>query len=106
MLQSKVKEFQKIKRAVLRKIPTAHTTYHNGVYKVVDSSGKYVVSTELMLPDAQTVREAWEYAKYSIWFESMLHKSTVAFDEDRMYRNWSKRREQQSDYKNDKLTGF
>ncbi len=60
------KEFEKVKRFVQKRFPGAHTIMRtNGSYAVVDGNGYSIVSSELMLPPALTVREAWTQAKYA-----------------------------------------
>lgn len=84
------KEFQKLKRFVIKRYPGAHITGRmlDGqiVYDVVDGRGHAVVDQDLLLPMATTVRQAWEQAKYCSWFVNMIRKSSTAFDEERMYK--------------------
>jgi hypothetical protein len=85
------KEFQKVKRFVLKKRPGARTTMKRGTFVVIDGEGKAVVDPQLLLPPATTVRKAWEYAKHSLWFSNMIEKSNTAFNEERMYNNLAKK---------------
>lgn len=43
-----------------------------------------------MIPLATSVRQAWEYAKYSAWFTNMIKKSNAAFNEEKIYRKLAK----------------
>ena len=88
------KEFLRMKRYVDKKFPGAHTIAKiiNGstTYQVVDGRGFAVVSQELFLPPAQTVRKAWEQAKYAAWFTNMIRKSNAAFSDEKMYKKMAK----------------
>lgn len=84
------KEFAKIKKFVVRKRPGARTVMKNGTFVVMDGEGKAVVDQQLLLPPATTVRKAWEYAKYSLWFSNMIAKSNAAFSEEKMFKQLAK----------------
>ena len=74
------KEFNKIKRFIQKRHPGAYTIQRaDGSYAVVNAQGRSVVDPELLLPPAQTVREAWNQAKYTNWFQNMIRKSNAAF---------------------------
>lgn len=80
------KEFQKVKRFIQKRFPGAYTIQRtDGSYAVVDGNGISIVDPELMLPPAKTVRKAWEYAKYTNWFQNMIRKSNNAFDDSKFY---------------------
>ena len=80
------KEFQKVKRFIQKRFPGAYTIQRNdGSYAVVDGNGRSIVDPDLMLPPAKTVRKAWEYAKYTNWFQNMIRKSNNAFDDTKIY---------------------
>ena len=83
-----------MKRYVDKRFPGAHTIAkpYNGKlqYKVLDGTGHAVVSEELMLPPAFTVRKAWEQAKYAAWFTNMIRKSNNAFSDEKMYKKMAK----------------
>ena len=85
------KEFEKVKRFVQKRFPGAHTIMRtNGSYAVVDGNGYSIVSSELMLPPALTVREAWTQAKYAAWFSNMIRKSNAAFSDEKIYKKMAK----------------
>jgi len=88
------KEFLKMKRYVNKKFPGAHTVVKesNGqkIYQVLDGDGFAVISEELFLPSALTVRKAWEQAKYAAWFSNMIRKSNAAFSDEKMYKKLAK----------------
>lgn len=84
------KEFLKVKRFVLKRFPGARTvakrsgnTIH---YQVVDENGYAVVDPQLLIPPATTVKQAWTNAKYSAWFSNMIHKSNVAFSDEKIIK--------------------
>jgi hypothetical protein len=90
-LSNKEKEFQKIKKFVIKRAPSAHTIKKpDGSYVVVDGGGRAVQNPELFLPKAGTVRKAWEQAKYSLWFSNMIAKSNAAFNEEKMFKQLRK----------------
>lgn len=92
-LSAEQKEFQKIKRFVLKRAPGAHTIQRpDGSYVVVDGDGRAVQNPELFLPKAGTVRKAWDQAKYSLWFSNMIAKSNAAFNEEKMFKQIRKER--------------
>ena len=84
------KEFQKLKRYVTKRFPGAHTVVITNAgktqFKVIDGQGYCVVGQELMIPPADTVSKAWEYAKYAGWFSNMIRKSNNAFSEEKMMK--------------------
>lgn len=88
------KEFQKIKRFVMKRFPGAHTVAReiNGetFYQVVDGSGLSVVDPELRIPLDRSVRAAWNTAKYGAWFQNMIRKSNSAFSDEKIYKKWAK----------------
>lgn len=84
------KEFQKLKRYVVKRFPDARTVMREGYYIVVNKNGYNVVLPELMLPPAKTVKGAWEQAKYSLWFINMIRKSNNAFSDEKIYRKLAK----------------
>ena len=90
----RLKEFQKLKRFICKRYPGAHTVQMSdgttNYYKVLDGNLKSVVSPELMLPPAQTVREAWEHAKYVHWFQNMIKRSNNAFDDTKQFDQLTK----------------
>jgi len=91
MITLEQKEFQKVKRFVQKRFPGAYTIMRsNGSYAVVDGNGYSIVSTELMLPPASTVREAWNQAKYAAWFSNMIRKSNAAFSDEKIYKKMAK----------------
>jgi len=90
-LSPKQKEFQKIKKFVIKRFPGAHTVAvptcgNQLLYQVVDANNKAVVSPELMIPLGKTVTQAWTNAKYGAWFSNMIRKSNNAFSEEKMYK--------------------
>lgn len=92
-LSNEQKEFQKIKRFVVKRAPGAHTIQKpDGSYVVVDGNGRAVQDPELFLPKAGTVRKAWEQAKYALWFSNMIRKSNAAFNEEKMFKQLRKER--------------
>ena len=91
ILSANQKEFQKIKRFIEKRFPGAHTIRtRSGHYQVVDECGFTVVNPEMMLPPANTVREAWKQAKYSHWFSNMIRKSNNAFSDEKIYKKLAK----------------
>ncbi len=94
ILTPKQKEFAKVKRFVEKRFPGAHTIARttNGrvKYQVVGESGYAITNEELMIPLASSVRQAWEYAKYSAWFTNMIRKSNAAFNEEKIYKKLAK----------------
>tara|TARA_R110000822_G_scaffold84443_2_gene198258 strand:- start:456 stop:776 length:321 start_codon:yes stop_codon:yes gene_type:complete len=90
-LSPEQREFNKVKRFVQKRFPGAHTVLHNGSFKVVDEDGLSVVSPELYMPPAKTIREAWNMAKYVHWFQNMMRKSNNAFDETKTYTDKNSR---------------
>lgn len=93
-LTPKQKEFAKVKRFVEKRFPGAHTvarTTANGMrYQVVNQNGYAIINEELMIPLASSVRQAWEYAKYSAWFTNMIRKSNAAFNEEKIFKKLAK----------------
>jgi hypothetical protein len=86
-LTEKEKEFQKLKRFVLKRAPGARTYLESdGSYILLDENGEHVVSNSLMLPPCKTVRAAWEQAKYALWFSNMMRKSNAAFSEEKIWK--------------------
>ena len=90
-LSPKQKEFQKVKKFVIKRFPGAHTVAvptcgYQLLYKVVDVNNKAVVSPELMIPLGKTVTQAWTNAKYGAWFSNMIRKSNNAFSEEKMWK--------------------
>ena len=89
-LTPKQKEFAKVKRFVQKRFPGAHTVARNIngkiKYQVVSENGYAITNEELMIPLAPSVRQAWEYAKYSTWFTNMIRKSNAAFADEKIYK--------------------
>ena len=84
-------EFNKVKRFVQKRFPGAHTIMRtNGTFAVVDGNGYSIVHSELFLPPALTVREAWTQAKYAAWFSNMIRKSNAAFSDEKIYKKMAK----------------
>lgn len=93
ILSKEQKEFQKIKKFVIKRAPGARTIKKlDGSYVVVDGNGRAVQNPELFLPKAGTVRKAWEYAKHALWFDNMIRKSNAAFSEEKMFKQLRKER--------------
>lgn len=90
ILTPEQKEFQKIKRFVLKRFPGAHTVAREisgeTFYQVVDGSGISVVDPELRIPLDRSVRGAWNTAKYGAWFQNMIRKSNNAFSDEKIYK--------------------
>lgn len=86
------KEFQKVKRFVVKRFPGARTAMNSaGNFSVVyGDDGEPVVSPELLIAPAMTVREAWNQAKYVAWFTNMIRKSNNAFSDDKIYKKLAK----------------
>ena len=85
------KEFQKLKRFVVKRFPGAHTIRRdNGSYSIIDGDGYTILNPELNLPPAWTVRRAWEHAKYAAWFTNMICKSNAAFSDEKIYKKMAK----------------
>ena len=88
------KEFNKIKRFIQKRHPGAYTIQRaDGSYAVVNAQGKSVVDPELLLPPAPTVREAWNQAKYTNWFQNMIRKSNAAFSDDKFYKKKGRKKD-------------
>lgn len=87
------KEFQKLKRFVLKRAPGARTFMESdGSFVLLDEQGEYVVSNSLMLPPARSVRQCWEQAKYALWYQNMMRKSNAAFSEEKIWKKLIKER--------------
>lgn len=88
------KEFAKVKRFIQKRFPGARTQakWVDGKvrYQVIDGNGYVVVDPELLLPPADTVRQAWQDAKYCAWFTNMIRKSNNAFNEEKMIKKINK----------------
>ena len=81
------KEFQKLKRFVQKRANVARTIMESdGSFALIDTQGEYVVSNSLMLPPAKSVRQAWEQAKYALWYTNMMRKSNAAFSEEKIWK--------------------
>ena len=80
-VEKRRKEFQKIKKRVLKKFPNATTQGTvDGRFYISDGLGG-VVGEEYMLPPAKTVWDAWEYAlQYGI----KLHQNLLRTHPSRM----------------------
>ena len=94
ILSPKQKEFARMKRFIEKRFPGAHTVAKNTdgkmKYQVVTGAGYAITNEELMIPLANSVRQAWEYAKYSAWFTNMIKKSNTAFNEEKIYKKLAK----------------
>lgn len=84
------KEFLKVKRFVQKRFPGARTVAkpigNTTYYQVVDGNGYAVVDPQLLIPPATTVKQAWSNAKYSAWFSNMIHKSNIAFSDEKIIK--------------------
>ena len=80
-VEKRRKEFQKIKKKVLKKFPNATTQANSeGKYYLSDGFGGRI-GEEYMLPPAKTVWEAWEHAlQYGI----KLHQNLLRTHPDKM----------------------
>jgi hypothetical protein len=86
-----VKEFQKVKRFVLKRFPGASTVRNSdGSYSVLDGTGRQLISEALLIPPAKTVREAWNQVKYCHWYTNMIRKSNNAFSDEKIYKKLAK----------------
>lgn len=86
-LTTEQKEFQKLKRFVQKRAPGARTIVESdGSFALIDEQGEYVISNSLMLPPARSVRQAWEQAKYALWYSNMMRKSNAAFSEEKIWK--------------------
>jgi len=88
------KEFQKMKRFIVKRFPGARTAVNSaGHYSVVyGEDADSVVPAELLYPPARTVREAWNQAKSVAWFVNMIRKSNNAFSDDKIFKKMAKER--------------
>ena len=86
------KEFQKVKRFVVKRFPGARTAMSSaGYFSVIyGDDGEPVVNPEILIAPAMTVREAWMKAKYVSWFTNMIRKSNNAFSDDKIYKKLAK----------------
>ena len=84
------KEFAKVKRFVEKRAPGAHTVLRNESYVILDGNGYNVVQQELMLPPAKSVKEAWQQARYSLWFSNMMRKNNTAFSDEKIFKRLAK----------------
>jgi hypothetical protein len=86
------KEFLKVKRFVVKRFPGARTAMNSaGHYAVVyGEDADPVVSPELLIAPATSVRAAWNQAKYVAWFTNMIRKSNNAFSDDKIYKKLAK----------------
>jgi hypothetical protein len=88
------KEFQKVKRFVVKRFPGARTAMSTaGIFSVVyGEEAQPVVDPELLLPPAKSVREAWYQAKQIAWFTNMIRKSNNAFSDEKIFKKLVKER--------------
>ena len=86
------KEFLKVKRFVVKRFPGARTAMNSaGHYSVVyGEDADPVVSPELFIAPALSVRQAWNQAKYVAWFTNMIRKSNNAFSDEKIYKKIAK----------------
>lgn len=84
------KEFAKVRRFVEKRAPGAHTVLRNESYVILDGKGYNVVQQELMLPPAKSVKEAWQQARYSLWFSNMMRKNNTAFSDEKIFKRLAK----------------
>jgi hypothetical protein len=86
------KEFQKVKRFIVKRFPGARTAMNSaGIFSVVYGDGAQpVVDPELLLPPAKSVREAWAQAKQVAWFTNMIRKSNNAFSDEKIFKKLAK----------------
>lgn len=88
------KEFAKVRRFIEKRFPGAHTVARvidgKMYFQVVDGDGITVVDPELRIPFSSTVRGAWNTAKYGAWFQNMIRKSNMAFNEEKIYKKLAK----------------
>jgi hypothetical protein len=88
------KEFAKVKRFIEKRFPGAHTVARmisgDLKFQVVDANGISVVDPELRIPLSNTVRGAWNTAKYGAWFQNMIRKSNNAFSDEKIYKKMAK----------------
>ena len=93
------REFAKVKRFIQKRHPGAYTIRRlDGSYAVVNAQGRSIVDPELLLPPAPTVREAWNQAKYTNWFQNMIRKSNAAFSDDKFYSKKGRRGKDRSEW--------
>ena len=94
ILSPEHKEFQKMKRFIVKRFPGARTAINSaGNYSVVyGEDADSVVPAELLYPPARTVREAWNQAKSVAWFVNMIRKSNNAFSDDKIFKKMAKER--------------
>jgi hypothetical protein len=94
ILSPEHKEFQKMKRFIVKRFPGARTAMNSaGNYSVVyGEDADSVVPAELLYPPARTVREAWNQAKSVAWFVNMIRKSNNAFSDDKIFKKMAKER--------------
>ncbi len=93
------REFAKVKRFIQKRYPGAYTIRRaDNSYAVVDHKGRSVVDPELLLPPAPTVREAWNQAKYTNWFQNMIRKSNAAFSDDKFYSKKGRKGKDRSEW--------
>lgn len=94
ILTPEQKELLKIKKAVCKRFPDASVRGkligEKMHYQIVDASGCGVIDPELMIPPATTVRQAWNNAKYALWFDNMIQKSNAAFNEEKLFKKLAK----------------
>jgi hypothetical protein len=92
ILYKQKQNFKKVKRYISKRYPGAHTAVMNdGSFKVLDGEGISVINEELLIPPTHTVLDAWDAAKYSIWFSNMIARSNRAFSDDKILRKLSKK---------------
>lgn len=84
------KEFLKVKRYVQKRFPGARTVAKPSggemYFQVVDGNGYAITNPELLIPPATSVKQAWTNAKYSAWFSNMIHKSNIAFSDEKIIK--------------------
>lgn len=85
------KEFNRYKRAVLKRFPEAKTQMgSDGKYFVSDGCGG-IVGSEFMIPNQDTVMNAWRVASDSVKLTQHLNrthpmKMEMEFDEKKFHR--------------------
>lgn len=86
------KELKRAKNKVLKKYPGAYCRFtpESGIYEIVTENGYPITNPELRLPPYKSVREAWHNTAMGIWFTGMVVKSHNAFNEEKIFRQFAK----------------
>lgn len=82
--------FQKIKKSLRKKFPTAVTkTDSNGNYYVSDENGRILKDLKLY-PSQKNVYDAWYLADQIIKIEKIISRNSERFSDEKIYKSLEK----------------